>query len=105
MNLDDGANVVADLTTIGRKTGLLRTVELRFVYHRGCFYASSSRVQGKHWCQNMLGNPAVELKVQGEKLLCVARQITDDNLRKEILSSRGSPRDMDRVVFEIKPHA
>jgi hypothetical protein len=53
----------------------------------------------------MLGNPAVELKVQGEKLLCVARQITDDNLRKEILSSRGSPRDMDRVVFEIKPRA
>ena len=105
MNLDDGANVVADLTTIGHKTGLLRTVELRFVYHRGCFYASSSRVQGKHWCQNMLGNPAVELKVQGEKLLCVARQITDDNLRKEILSSRGSPRDMDRVVFEIKPRA
>jgi F420H(2)-dependent quinone reductase len=105
MNLDDGANVVADLTTIGRKTGLLRTVELRFVYYRGCFYASSSRVQGKHWCQNMLGNPAVELKVQGEKLLCVARQITDDNLRKEILSSRGSPRDMDRVVFEIKPRA
>ena len=105
MNLDDGANVVADLTTIGRKTGLLRTVELRFVYQRGCFYASSSRLQGKHWCQNMLNNSAVELKVQGEKLLCVARQIIDDNLRKEILSSRGSPRDMDRVVFEIKPRA
>jgi deazaflavin-dependent oxidoreductase (nitroreductase family) len=103
MNLKDGANVVADLTTIGRKTGLARTVELRFVYHRGCFYASSSRVQGKHWCQNLLKNPAVELKVQGEKLVCAARQITDDNLRKEILSSRGSSRDMDRVVFEITP--
>ena len=35
----------------------------------------------------------------------VARQITDDNLRREILSSRGSPRAMDRVVFEIKPRA
>lgn len=103
MNLKDGANVVAGLTTIGRKTGLARTVELRFVYHRGCFYASSSRVHGKHWCQNLLNNPAVELKVQGEKLDCAARQITDDNLRNEILSSRGSSRDMDRVVFEIKP--
>ena len=104
MNLQDGANVVADLTTIGRKTGLPRTVELRFVYHRECFYASSSRVQGKHWCQNMLKNPAVELKVQDAKLVCVAKQITDDNLRKQILSSRDS-RDMDRVVFEIKPRA
>ena len=105
MNLKDGANVVADLTTIGRKTGLPRTVELRFVYRQGCFYASSSRVQGKHWCQNMLSNPAVEMNVRGEKLACVARQITDDDLRREILSSRGSPRDMDRVVFEIKPRA
>jgi deazaflavin-dependent oxidoreductase (nitroreductase family) len=105
MNLKDGSSVVADLTTIGRKTGQPRTVELRFVYERGCFYASSSRVQGKHWCQNMLNDPAVEMNVQGEKLACVARQITDDNLRREILSSRGSPRAMDRVVFEIKPRA
>ncbi len=105
MNLKDGSSVVADLITIGRKTRQPRTVELRFVYCQGCFYASSSRVQGKHWCQNMLNNPAVEMNVRGEKLACVARQITDDNLRREILSSRGSPRDMDRVVFEIKPRA
>ena len=105
MNLKDGSSVVADLITIGRKTGQPRTVELRFVYRQGCFYASSSRVQGKHWCQNMLNNPAVEMNVRGEKLACVARQITDDNLRREILSSRGSPRDMDRVVFEIEPRA
>jgi len=105
MNLKDGSSVVADLTTIGRKTGQPRTVELRFVYRQGCFYASSSRVQGKHWCQNMLNNPAVEMNVRGEKLACVARPITDDNLRREILSWRGSPRDMDRVVFEVKPRA
>lgn len=105
MNRKDGSNVVADLTTIGRKTGLRRTVELRFVYFRGCFYASSSRVQGKHWCQNMLNNPAVEMNVQGKILACVASQIADDNLRREILSSRGSPRDMDRVVFEITPRS
>ncbi|HEY7218268.1 MAG TPA: nitroreductase/quinone reductase family protein [Candidatus Binatia bacterium] len=105
MNLKDGANVVADLTTIGRKSGLPRTVELRFVYYHRCFYASSSRVQGKHWCLNLLANPSVELNVKSEKLPCTARQITDDTLRKEILSLRGSPRDMDRIVFEITPRA
>jgi deazaflavin-dependent oxidoreductase (nitroreductase family) len=104
MNLKDGSSVVADLMTIGRKSGLPRTVELRFIYQRGCFYASSSRIQGKHWCQNMLNHPAVEITVKGEKFICTARQVTDDNLRKEILTARGSSRDMDRIVFEIKPH-
>jgi deazaflavin-dependent oxidoreductase (nitroreductase family) len=103
MNLKDGSSVTADLTTIGRKSGLPRTVELRFVYQRGCFYASSSRIQGKHWCQNMLKHPAVEITVTGEKFSCTARQVTDNNLRKEVLTARGSSRDMDRIVFEIKP--
>jgi len=103
MNLKDGSSVVAGLTTMGRKTGQPRTVELRFVYHRGCFYASSSRVPGKHWCQNMLKTPAVELTVKGEKLSCTAKQVTDETLRRQILTLRDSPPRMDRVVFEIKP--
>jgi deazaflavin-dependent oxidoreductase (nitroreductase family) len=105
MNLKDGARVVANLTTIGRKTGQTRTVELGFVYFQGSFYASSSRVKGKHWCQNMLKNPAVEIRVKGENLKCTAQQITDDNLREQVLRLRESPPRLDRVVFEIKPRA
>lgn len=103
MNLKDGSNVVADLTTIGRKTGKPRTVELRFLYRSGNFYATSSRVQGKHWCQNMITNPAVEITAKGEKLSCMAKQVTDEVLRKQILTLRDSPPELDRVVFEIKP--
>lgn len=103
MNFTDGMQVTADLTTIGRKSGLPRTVELRFTYRRGCFYASSSRIRGKHWCQNMLKNPAVEITVKGERLACIASQLTDDKQRKEILAYRGSGSDMDRVVFELTP--
>ncbi|HEY2920877.1 MAG TPA: nitroreductase/quinone reductase family protein [Candidatus Binatia bacterium] len=103
MNLKDGSSVVADLTTIGRKTGLPRTVELRFLYYRGCFYASSARVGGKHWCQNMLKNAAVEMRVKGEKLNCTAKQVIDDNLRRQILTLRDSAPRLERVVFEIKP--
>jgi deazaflavin-dependent oxidoreductase (nitroreductase family) len=95
--------VVADLTTLGRKSGLPRTVELRFVYFQGCFYASSSRVEGKHWCQNMLKNPAVELRIGDEKLRCAAKQVLDENLRKQVLALRDSPPQLDRVVFEIRP--
>jgi len=103
MDLKDGSSVVAGLTTIGRKTGLPRTVELRFVYFRGCFYASSTRVHGKHWCQNMLNNPLVEMRVKGEKLTCTAKQVTDENLRREILTLHDSAPRMERMVFEIKP--
>jgi deazaflavin-dependent oxidoreductase (nitroreductase family) len=101
MDFKDGSTLIADLTTIGRKTGQPRTVELRLVYHNGSYYASSSKVNGKHWCQNMIKNPAVEITVRGNKLACTASQVSDDKLRQEILSLRDSPPRMDRVVFEI----
>jgi deazaflavin-dependent oxidoreductase (nitroreductase family) len=105
MKLKDGSSIVADLTTIGRKSGSPRTVELRFAYFDGNFYASSSKVKGKHWCLNMIRHPAVEITVKGEKISCVAKQITDDALRRQILTLRDSPPQMDRVVFEIAPRA
>jgi deazaflavin-dependent oxidoreductase (nitroreductase family) len=105
MNLRDGSTLIADLTTIGRKTGLFRTVELRFVYHRGSYYASSSKVDGKHWCQNMIKKPAVEITANGEKLACIAKQVTDEKLRRQILTLRDSPPLMERVVFEITPNS
>jgi deazaflavin-dependent oxidoreductase (nitroreductase family) len=103
MKLQDGSSLVADLTTIGRKTGEGRTVELRFIYYQGSFYATSSKVAGKHWCQNMLKNPAVELNAKGERLSCTAKQVTDENLRRHILTLRDASPLMDRVVFEITP--
>jgi deazaflavin-dependent oxidoreductase (nitroreductase family) len=105
MDFKDGSTLIADLTTIGRKTGQPRTVELRLVYHNGSYYASSSKVSGKHWCQNMMKNPAVELTVNGNKLSCTAREVIDDKLRREILSLRDSPPLMERVVFEITPQS
>jgi len=105
MDLEDGSSVVGDLTTIGRKTGLPRTVELRFVYFQGCFYASSSRVRGKHWCQNMLKNPAVTLRLAGKKLSCMATPVVDEQERQRILTLRGSPTQLDRVVFKIRPRS
>ena len=103
MDFKNGSTLIADLTTTGRKTGRPRTVELRLVYYNGSYYASSSKIKGKHWCQNMIKTPPVELNVKGKKLSCIARQVTDDKLRQEILSLRDSPPLMERVVFEITP--
>jgi deazaflavin-dependent oxidoreductase (nitroreductase family) len=103
MTFPDGSSIVADLTTIGRKSGQPRTVELRFICYRGSFYASSSRISGKHWCRNLLKNPAVELSVKGQRMSCIATQVTDDQLRRQILTFRSSPPELKRVVFEIRP--
>ena len=103
MALKDKAIFVGELTTVGRKTGAPRTVELRFVYADGKFYASSARIAGKHWCQNMVKNPAVEIKAAGQRYRCQARQVTEEGLRRRILTLRDSPPLMDRVVFEIAP--
>ena len=104
MKLKDGSAIVANLTTIGRKTGVPRTVELRLLYFRGSFFATSSRVAGKHWCQNMLKNPAVEITTKREKLPCTATQVIDEAFRQRILTLRDSPPQLNRVVFEIAPN-
>ena len=88
MNLKDGSTIVANLTTVGRKTGQPRAVELRFLFFKGSFFATSSRVAGKQWCLNMLRNPAVEIKAKGEKFSCIAAQVIDETLRKQILTLR-----------------
>ncbi|MGH7816321.1 MAG: nitroreductase/quinone reductase family protein, partial [Candidatus Binatia bacterium] len=58
---------------------------------------------GKHWCQNMIRNPAVEINAKGEKFSCTARQVADEALRRQVLTLRDSPPQLNRVVFEIAP--
>lgn len=103
MKLKNESVFVAELTTVGRRTGLPRTVELRLVYLDGRFYASSTRIQNKHWCLNMIQNPSVEVKAGGERFVCQARQLTDEKARTRVLTLRDSPALMDRIVFEITP--
>jgi hypothetical protein len=103
MTLRNKSVFVGELITIGRRTGLPRTVEIRLVYLDGKFYATSSNIQGKHWCQNMIQSPKVEIKAVGKRLSCRSQMVTDDRLRSQVLHLRDSPALQDRVVFEISP--
>jgi len=94
---------VGELTTVGRRTGLPRTVELRMVRLDGNFYVSSSAVKGKHWCRNMLENSRVQVRVAGEVIACNARLLEDAALRRRVLSLRDSPPLLERAVFELTP--
>ena len=104
MKLQNESVFVAELTTIGRRTGLPRTVELRLVYLNGRFYASSASIQNKHWCRNMIKNPSVEIKAGGECFASQARQLMDEKVRMRVLALRDSPALVDRVVFEMTPN-
>jgi hypothetical protein len=53
----------------------------------------------------MLKSPAVEITVNGERISCTAKQVTDDYLRRQILTFRDSPPQTNRVVFEIRPRS
>jgi len=103
MRLQNGSIFVGKVTTIGRHTGLSHTVELRLVYLDSRFYASSARVQNKHWCRNLIKNPTVEVKTGDKRFSCLAREVTEEQLRSRILSLRDSPPLLDRVVFEMTP--
>ncbi len=103
MKLSNESIFVGALTTIGRSTGLPRTGELRMVYLDGRFYASSAAIDNKHWCQNLLKNPMVEVRAGGERFACQARRLTDEMLRGRVLSLRDSPALSNRAVFEMTP--
>lgn len=103
MKATDPSVFVGGLTTVGRRTGLPRTVELRMVLLKGKFYAASSNVERKHWCRNMLENPAATVAAGGERFACRARRVDDEDLRRRVLNLRDSPPLLERAVFELTP--
>ncbi|HZD41382.1 MAG TPA: nitroreductase/quinone reductase family protein [Terriglobales bacterium] len=103
MELKDERVYLAWLTTIGRKSGLKRSVQVRLLYLQGRFYATTSRVESKHWCRNMVQNPAVEVSVAGRQFRCRARRLADEKVRSRVLTLRDSPGSFERAVFEIAP--
>lgn len=105
MKLKNESVFVGVLTTTGRRTGLPRSVELRMVYLDGRFYASTSNVQSKHWCRNLVKNPTVKVKAAGESFACAAKEVKDEKLKARVLSLRDSPPLSSRAVFEMSPIA
>ena len=90
MTLRNRSVFVGKLITIGRRSGLPRTVELRFVYFDGKFYACSSNIQSKHWCQNMIKNPNVEVQADGKHFSCRVQMVTEGlvHMVKNLCTSR-----------------
>ena len=67
------------LTTVGARTGLLRTTPLMRVEHSGTYAVVASTAGGDrhpHWYLNALAHPRVELRDGAQVLSLVAREVT-----------------------------
>lgn len=51
------------LTTIGRKTGLDRTIEIWFVERDGQYYMVSQGRETSHWVRNIAADPRVRFSI------------------------------------------
>ena len=51
------------LTTTGRKSGLLRRIEIWFVEHEGHIYILAEHGHQAQWVKNLMSNSAVEIKI------------------------------------------
>ena len=103
MTLRNESVLVGKLTTLVRRTGLPRTVEINLIYLDGKFYATSASVKNKHWCQNMIKNPDVEVKAGNRRVSCRSRLVTEERVRIQVLQLRDSPLLLGRAVFEMSP--
>jgi deazaflavin-dependent oxidoreductase (nitroreductase family) len=67
------------LTTIGRKTGLHREIEIWFVERDLRLYILAEHGYKAHWVRNVLANPAVTIKIGDKRWIATGRVLDDED--------------------------
>jgi deazaflavin-dependent oxidoreductase (nitroreductase family) len=71
------------LTTVGRKSGLPRQIEIWFVTHGGRYYLFAEHFRRAQWVQNIECNPRVQVRLGGIERQATAR-ILDETADAEL---------------------
>lgn len=74
---------VLHLTTIGRKSGQPRTIEIWFVAYQGRLYLNAEHGLKAHWVQNIQANPAVSVRVRTRTFRAHARVLDPERDQAE----------------------
>ena len=61
------------LTTIGRRSGQPREIEIWFTHHEGRYYVIAEHRDQANWVQNLRANPGVHIRVAGSRFEATAR--------------------------------
>jgi deazaflavin-dependent oxidoreductase (nitroreductase family) len=70
------------LTTIGRRTGLPREIEIWFVVYRGRFYLFAETGEAANWVKNIRCNPKVTVRIGDWQVGATARVLDHSADRK-----------------------
>ena len=70
------------LTTIGRRTGLPREIEIWFVVYRDCFYLFADTGEAAAWVKNIRSSPEVTVRIGEQHFGAVARVLDRDTDRE-----------------------
>jgi deazaflavin-dependent oxidoreductase (nitroreductase family) len=63
------------LTTVGRRSGQRREIEIWFTEREGRYYVIAEHLWDAHWVQNIVADPRVNVRVGDEELEACARVI------------------------------
>ena len=103
------AGGIADITTIGRKSGLPRRIEIYFHHFDGEFILTGRPGFKRDWMANLTANPEFTLHLKRdvtEDIAAVATPIGDPEERAEVLfkvltQSWGTPEEKARADLPI----
>jgi deazaflavin-dependent oxidoreductase (nitroreductase family) len=82
------SNQVLVLTTVGRKSGQLRSTPLQFEEVKGIYYVASARGTKADWYRNLLANPLVGVRVKEQHFNTCAEPITQQEKIADFLELR-----------------
>jgi deazaflavin-dependent oxidoreductase (nitroreductase family) len=71
------------LTTIGRRTGSPREIEVWFIVYRDRFYLFAETGEAPAWIKNIRRNPEVAVRI-GERQIRAAARVLDRDAEREL---------------------
>jgi deazaflavin-dependent oxidoreductase (nitroreductase family) len=74
------------LTTIGRRSGLPRQIEIWFTRHAGRYYLVAEHGLKAHWVRNLLAEPAVHARV-GRRSFRGRARVVDARAERELVAA------------------
>ena len=85
------------LTTRGRKTGNPHEIEIWFVIHEGSLYLMSGGMDGSDWVKNLLKEPRVTVRVDGQTFPALARvqKEKDEDIIRNLMADKYREREAD----------
>jgi deazaflavin-dependent oxidoreductase (nitroreductase family) len=92
------------LTTIGRKSGQPREIEIWFTEHAGRYYIIAEHGSRANWVRNVTTNPEVQVRIAGHNFAATARVLID-NYDVEMARQRSREKYGwgDGLVVELTP--